>query len=52
MIIEVLFAVCMLLWLLSALPLPAIAPFAPFTWVLAWLAVLFLGLRVFAALPH
>lgn len=47
MILEILFVVCMFLWFLSCLPVPAAAPY---TWASSWLAfiaVLLLGLFIF-----
>jgi hypothetical protein len=46
MIIEVLFVMTMFLWALTVLPFPQIAPFASYNNVLAWIAVLLLGLFI------
>ena len=47
MIIEVLFVVVMLLWFLSVVPHPSMAPFASASGYLAFFAVLLLGVYVF-----
>ena len=47
MILEVLFVMTMFLWLLAALPFPAAAPFGWAHPLLAWIAVLLLGLFLF-----
>jgi len=46
MICEVLFIVCMFLWLLTALPFPQAAPYSGARSFLAWFSVLFLGLYI------
>jgi hypothetical protein len=51
LICEVLFIVCMFLWLLTALPFPQAAPYSSARNFLAWFAVLFLGLIVFVQAP-
>lgn len=48
MFIEILFVMTMFLWLLVVLPLAPLAPFAPHRGLLAWIAVLLLGLSVYA----
>lgn len=48
MIIEILFIMTMFLWFLTSLPHPALAPFSPASAYLAFVAVLLLGLYVFA----
>jgi hypothetical protein len=48
MIIEILFVVTMFLWFLTSLPHPALAPFAPANAYLAFVAVLLLGIAVYA----
>jgi hypothetical protein len=47
LICKVLFIVCMFLWLLTAMPFPQAAPYAPARTLLAWFSVLFLGLLFF-----
>jgi hypothetical protein len=47
MIIIILFVVCMFLWGLASIPHPTVAPFAPAAPLLAWIAVLLLGLHLF-----
>jgi hypothetical protein len=48
MILEILFVVVMFLWLLTILPLPPMAPFASSNVFFAFVAVLLLGLYIFA----
>jgi hypothetical protein len=48
MIIEILFIMTMFLWFLSSLPYPALAPYARVPTYLAFVAVLLLGLYLFA----
>lgn len=48
MIVEILFVVTMFLWFLTSVPHPALAPFAPANTWLAFVAVLLLGLAVYA----
>ena len=47
MIIEVLFVVVMLIWFLSILPFPPLAPYSAGSTFLAFFAVLLLGLFIF-----
>lgn len=46
LVLTVVFIVCMLLWLLSALPFPQTAPFSWAHPLLAWICVLCLGLII------
>jgi hypothetical protein len=48
MLIEILFIMDMFLWFLMVLPVPAVLPYAPYRGILAWIAVLLLGLKIFA----
>lgn len=48
MIIEILFVVTMFLWLLTLLPFPPLAPVQPASVFLCFVAVLLLGLSVYA----
>ena len=47
MILEVLFVMTMFLWFLSVLPVPQMAPFNWSSGILAWIAVLLVGLFIF-----
>ena len=46
MILEVLFVMTMFLWFLTILPVPEVAPFSPYSNILAWIAVMLLGLFI------
>jgi hypothetical protein len=48
MILEILFVVVMFLWLITILPFPQIQPFASSNVFFAFVAVLLLGLYLFA----
>jgi hypothetical protein len=47
-IIEILFIMTMFLWGLTCIPHPSLAPFAWSNGLLAWIAVLLLGLAFYA----
>lgn len=47
MIIEILFVITMFLWFLTILPVPQLAPFGWAGSILAFIAVLLLGLMIF-----
>jgi hypothetical protein len=46
LILEILFIMTMFLWFLTVLPVPQIAPFSWTSNILAWIAVLLLGLTI------
>jgi hypothetical protein len=48
MIIEILFVVVMFMWLITILPFPQIQPFAATNVFFAFVAVLLLGIFIFA----
>jgi hypothetical protein len=47
MILEILFVMTMFLWFLTVLPFPPMDPFRPHSGILAFIAVLLLGLCIF-----
>jgi hypothetical protein len=47
MILEILFIVAMFLWFVSALPLGPLTQFNTASWILAFVAVLILGIVIF-----